>query len=121
MMKWIFRVLQGLLILIFLMSGMMKVFSSSQEIATLYTDTLGYSVIFMRMVGIAETIAALGLIVCYRWPRLTLAFTGVLVLIMSGATISILTTGQGVLEAVLPFVLLVIALAVFFLGLTKKL
>ncbi|MFD0711781.1 DoxX family protein [Paenibacillus sp. GCM10027626] len=61
-MKWFIRILQGLLASVFLMSGLMKVFISSEEIRTLYTETLGYEVGFMRIVGVVESLAAIGLI-----------------------------------------------------------
>jgi hypothetical protein len=55
----------------------------------MYTDMLGSCVIFMRMVGMTEVIATLGLIVGYCWARFTLASTGVyLVSIIKGQAVS---------------------------------
>ncbi|MDF2652610.1 MAG: hypothetical protein K0Q73_8415 [Paenibacillus sp.] len=113
-MKWFVRIAQGLLAAAFLMSGLMKVFVSSEEIRTLYTETLGYSVGFMRIVGVVESLAAIGLIVGYRWPRLTLISSGILTIIMAGATISTLVSGQGAATAGVPFVLMVLALVILF-------
>lgn len=113
-MKWLYRILQGLLAAEFLMAGMMKLFGSSEELTELYTEPLGYAVEFMRMVGALETLAAVGLIVGFRWSKIALASSGVLAVLMAGAGISLLTAGQGFAQAVLPFVLMLIALAVFF-------
>jgi len=113
-MKWFVRIAQGLLTAVFFMSGLMKVFMSSENIRTLYTETLGYNVGFMRIVGVAESLAAIGLIAGYRWPRLTLLASSVLAIIMSGATVSTLVSAQGAATAGAPFVLLVLALILLF-------
>jgi len=113
-MKWFVRIAQGLLTAVFFMSGLMKVFMSSESIRTLYTETLGYNVGFMRIVGVAESLAAIGLIAGYRWPRLTLFASSVLAIIMSGATVSTLVSAQGAATAGVPFVLLVLALVLLF-------
>ena len=113
-MKWFVRIAQGLLAAVFLMSGLMKVFVSSEEIRTLYTETLGYNIGFMRLVGVAESLAAIGLIAGYRWPRLTLVSSSVLAIILAGATISTLVSGQGAATAGLPFVLLILAIFLLF-------
>lgn len=112
-MKWFVRIAQGLLAAVFLMSGLMKVFVSSEEIRTLYTDTLGYGVGFMRLVGVVEAIAAIGLVAGYRWPKLSFVSSGVLAIVMAGATISVLVSGQGAGAAV-PLVLLALAIVIFF-------
>lgn len=112
-MKWFVRIAQGLLAAVFLMSGLMKVFVSSEEIRNLYTDTLGYGVGFMRLVGVVEAIAAIGLVAGYRWPKLSFVSSGVLAIVMAGATISVLVSGQGAGAAV-PFVLLALAFVIFF-------
>ena len=113
-MKWFVRIAQGLLTAVFLMSGLMKVFVSSEEIRTLYTETLGYSVGFMRIVGVAESLVAIGLIAGYRWPKLTLFSSSVLAIIMAGATVSVLVSGQGAATAGVPFILLILALVLLF-------
>ncbi|RKN85123.1 DoxX family protein [Paenibacillus ginsengarvi] len=113
-MKWFVRIAQVLLSAVLLMSGLMKVFVSSEEIRTLYTETLGYNVGFMRIVGVAESLAAIGLIVGFRWPRLTLLSSSVLAIIMAGATVSTLVSGQGAATAGVPFVLLILALVLLF-------
>ncbi|MFC5401160.1 DoxX family protein [Cohnella soli] len=113
-MKWFFRIVQGLLAAVFLMSGLMKVFVSSEEIRTLYTEMLGYNVGFMRIVGLVESLAAIGLIAGYRWPRFILVSSGTLAIIMAGATISTLVSGQGAVTAGPPFVLLALALVLLF-------
>lgn len=113
-MKWFVRIAQGLLAAVFLMSGLMKVFVSSEEIRTLYTETLGYNVGFMRIVGVAESLAAIGLMAGYRWTRLKLFSSSVIAIIMAGATISTLVSGQGAASAGVPFALLILALVLLF-------
>ena len=113
-MKWFIRIAQGLLAAVFLMSGLMKVFVSSEEIHTLYTETLGYSVGFMRIVGVVESLAAIGLIAGFRWPRLTFVSSAILAIIMASATISTLVSGQGAASVGVPFVLLALALVILF-------
>jgi len=111
-MKWFVRIVQGVLSVVFLMSGLMKLFVSSEEIQTLYTDKLGYGIGFMRMVGMVEALAAIGLIAGYRWPRFAVVSSGILAIIMAGATITTLVSGQGVAAAVVPFILLTLALLI---------
>ncbi len=108
-MRWGIWVVQGLLAAAFLMSGLMKVFISSEEIRTLYSDPLGYDVGFMRMIGVVEAAAAFSLIAGYRWSKLALAGSCVLVVVMAGAAISTLASGQAVTAAVSPILLLVLA------------
>ncbi|GIQ70259.1 DoxX family protein [Xylanibacillus composti] len=115
-MKWFVRIVQGLLAAVFLMNGLMKVFVSSEEIRTLYTEPLGYGVGFMRMIGVLELLAGIGLIAGFRWPRFALLSSAVIVMIMTGAVISLLALGQGALIATFPFVMLALALAVLFIA-----
>jgi hypothetical protein len=108
-MRWSIWIVQGVLTAVFLMSGLMKVFISSEEIRTLYTDPLGYEVGFMRLIGAVEAAAALSLLVGYRWVKLALAASSVLVIVMAGAAISLIVSDQGVAAAAMPFLLLVLA------------
>lgn len=109
-MRWIIRAVQGVLAAVFLMSGLMKVFISSDEIRSLYSEPLGYAAWFMRGVGIVEAAAAIGLIAGYRWPKLAFASSGVLAIVMAAAAISVLLSEQGASDAVVPIVLLALAL-----------
>jgi hypothetical protein len=45
-MKWVIRIIQGILAAGFLMSGLMKLFSSAEQIREMLTETLGYRVGF---------------------------------------------------------------------------
>ncbi len=71
---------------------------------------------FLRFLGIAETLGALGLVLPgllrYR-PVLTPVAAGCLAIVMVGATIYTLAGGGG-LEAILPFVCGILDLAVLF-------
>jgi uncharacterized membrane protein YphA (DoxX/SURF4 family) len=108
-MRWAIWIVQGILAAVFLMSGLMKVFIGSEEIRTLYTDPLGYEVGFMRLIGVVEAAAALSLLAGFRWAKLALAASSILVIVMAGAAISTIVSDQGVTSAAMPFLLLVLA------------
>jgi len=111
-MKWFIRIVQGLLAAVYLMSGFMKMFVSDEEIRTLYTEMLGYGVGFMRTVGAVEALAAIGLLLGYRWPRIAFLSSVIIAIIMAGAVVSLLVSGHGAMSAALPFVLLALAIVV---------
>jgi putative oxidoreductase len=108
-MKWVIRIIQGILAAGFLMSGLMKLFSSSEQIREMFTETLGYRVGFMYTVGAVETLAALALVVGYWRINATLGSSVLLIVIMLGAIVSSLKEGL-VADTALPLVYLVLLL-----------
>lgn len=105
-----FRLIWGVLALAFQMSGATKLFPTETLIREMYTDPLGYAPsFFMYVVGAPEIIAALGLIVGFRWRRLTAASLGFAVILI-GAIVSHLAAGVAK-DAVLPAVYLVLLAA----------
>jgi putative oxidoreductase len=111
-MKWTIRILQGLLAVGFLMFGGMKLSGNPDQIMA-FTEGYGYSVWFMYVVGILELLIAVGLIVGFWKPKVTVWAAGLLVLNMAGAVGTHLKAGQGMGIATTPLVLLVLALVVF--------
>jgi DoxX. len=111
--KWLFRLIQGLLALAFLMSGATKLFSGEAQIREMYTDPLGYAPSFMYVIGALELIAALGLVAGFRWRRLAAASALGLAVILIGAIISHLAAGPAS-DAVLPAVYLVLLAALLY-------
>jgi hypothetical protein len=100
--NWILWIVQGLLALLFLFAGGVKLVASAAELAK---DAPPLSAPFMRFVGVCEVLGALGLILpgllrIQEWLT-PLAAAG-LVVIMIGATVVELMTG--VIAALTPFV-----------------
>jgi uncharacterized membrane protein YphA (DoxX/SURF4 family) len=116
-MKWIVRILQGLLAAMFLMSGFMKLSGDPGQVEA-FTNIYGYGTGAMYAVGIIEVVAAIGLIVGYWKKNLVLVFSGLLIVVMAGAVFTHLMAGQGFGIAMMPLILLVLA-AVVFLGQRK--
>ena len=106
-MKWICYVVQGLLTLGFLMSGLTKIFSSADQIREMFTDPLGYAPAYIYAIGVVETIAALALIAGYWSRRAAAGASLVLAVIMVGAIVSHLIANAAA-DAVLPAVYLVL-------------
>lgn len=102
-MEWVSHIVQGVLVLGFLMAGLAKLFSSVDQIREMYTDPLGYSAAFMYVVGVVEIIAALGLTAGFRWRRAAAGSSLVLVIVMIGAIAS-----NAVVDTVLPAVCLIL-------------
>jgi putative oxidoreductase len=106
-MKWTIRILQGFLVAGFLMSGLMKLISSSEQIRQMFTEPLGYGIGFMYGIGVFETAAALVLLVGF-WKRgFTLVSSALLILLMIGAVGSNLKEGL-LADAAVPLVYLVL-------------
>jgi putative oxidoreductase len=117
MMKWTVRILQGLLAVMFLMTGFMKLSGDPGQVDA-FTNIYGYGTGAMYAVGIIEIVAAIGLIVGYWKKNLVLLFSGILVVVMAGAVFTHLMAGQGFGVAMMPFILLLLA-AVLFLSQRK--
>ena len=110
-MKWIVRILQGLLALAYLMFGYLKL-SGNELQAHEFTQTYGYSIGVMYIVGALEILAAIGLLIGFKKPQIAFYSAGILVLIMAGAVATHLKSGQGMSVAAMPLVLLILALIV---------
>ncbi|WP_028402802.1 DoxX family protein [Ectobacillus panaciterrae] len=111
-MKWTTRVVQGLLVIGFLMFGFMKLTGNAMQVQA-FTKVYGYSVAFMYVVGALEVLGALGLLIGYWKPKLAAFASGGLVLLMAGAAFTHLKAGQGMGIAIMPLIFLVLSLLVF--------
>jgi hypothetical protein len=102
MMTYVLWIIQGLLALLFLFAGGMKLVLPLEELQ-------GPVVVpgpFMRLIGVAEVLGALGLILpglLHMLPILTPLAAAGLVLIMIGATVLTLVSGE-VAMALIPLV-----------------
>ncbi|WP_276352675.1 DoxX family protein [Cohnella caldifontis] len=106
-MKWVARIVQGVLCVGFLMSGLTKLFSGLEQIREMYSDPLGYDPVFIYAIGAIETSAALALIAGFRWKRAAAAASVALAVVMVGAIASQLTASAPA-DAVLPAVYLIL-------------
>jgi uncharacterized membrane protein YphA (DoxX/SURF4 family) len=111
-MKWTVRILQGLLAVGFLLFGFMKVSANPMQVDA-FTNVYGYGTGFMYVVGAIEIISAIGLLIGYWKKNLVPVFSGVLTIVMAGAVFTHLNSDQGLAVAMTPFVLLILAVAVF--------
>jgi uncharacterized membrane protein YphA (DoxX/SURF4 family) len=94
---------QGLLALVYLFAGGGKLFVSAQDL----NEDFPMPDEFMRFIGVAEVLGAIGLIlpgVLRIRPGLTPLAAAGLVIIMTGATVLTLADGD-VAQALIPFVL----------------
>jgi putative oxidoreductase len=112
-MKWTVRILQGLLAIGFLLFGFMKVSANPMQVDA-FTNVYGYGIAFMYVVGITEIIAAIGLVIGFWKKKLVPVFSGILTVVMAGAVFTHLIAGQGFGVAMMPFILLILAVIVFF-------
>ncbi|WP_219838254.1 DoxX family protein [Paenibacillus sp. R14(2021)] len=110
-MKWTTRIVQGLLVLAFIMFGFMKLTGNAQQVE-LFTEDFGYSKGFMYLVGACEVLGAIGLAVGFRKPKITLLASFGFVLLMAGAVFSHLHAGQGMSEATPAIILFLLSLFV---------
>lgn len=111
-MKWTVRILQGLLAVGFLFFGFMKVSANPMQVQA-FTDVYGYGTGFMYVVGAIEIISAIGLLIGYWRKSLVPAFSGLLAVVMAGAVFTHFNAGQGFEVAMMPLVLLLLAVVVF--------
>ncbi|WP_056474882.1 DoxX family protein [Bacillus sp. FJAT-25509] len=112
-MKWFTRIIQGILIIAFLLSGFVKLSGNAQMLHD-FIEVYGYSKGMMYTIGSFEVLGAIGLLVGY-WKLILgkLASVG-LAIIMVGAVFTHLHAGQGMSVAMAPFILLVLTLIVLF-------
>ena len=112
-MKWTVRSIQGLLAIGFLLFGFMKVSANPMQVDA-FTNVYGYGTTFMYVVGIVEIISAIGLVIGFWKKNLVPVFSGILTVVMAGAVFTHLNAGQSFDVAMMPFVLLILAIIVFF-------
>jgi hypothetical protein len=96
-------IVQGLLALIFLFSGGMKLVMPLEAL----TEQMPLPGLFVRFIGVAEVLGAIGLILpglLRIRPGLTPLAAAGLVIIMIGATVLTLLLGSGVTLALIPLV-----------------
>ncbi len=101
---------QGLLAALFLLTGGMKLFSPASALQ----GPIGVPVGFLRFIGAAELLGAIGLIVPWLtgiWPVLTPVAGAGLVVIMLGATV-VTAAGMSVLLAVFPLLIGALAISI---------
>ncbi|MBT2756859.1 DoxX family protein [Mesobacillus foraminis] len=112
-MKWTVRILQGLLAIGFLLFGFMKVSANPMQVDA-FTNVYGYGTTFMYVVGIVEIMSAIGLVIGFGKTNLVPFFSGILTVVMAGAVFTHLIAGQGFGVAMTPFILLILAIILFF-------
>jgi uncharacterized membrane protein YphA (DoxX/SURF4 family) len=101
-MTYVLWIIQGLLALLFLWAGGMKLVLPIEAM----TEQMPLPGLFLRFIGVAEVLGALGLILpglLHRQPALTPLAAAGLVLIMIGATVLTLAGGDVAL-ALIPLV-----------------
>ena len=114
-MKWITRILQGLVVLDFLFAGASKIFSSGDQIRELFTNKLGTPVALIYIVGVLEVLAGLVLIAGYLCSRKAAAASIIaMITILIGATVANLAVGL-VGEAMVPFAILIVVAFLLYL------
>lgn len=112
-MKWVIRILQGLLVVGFAAFGVMKLTGNAMQVQTF--EGFGYPLGFMYFVGFCEVLGAIGLVVGFWKSRIALLASGGLVLLMAGAVFSHFKAGHGI-EVVMPALVFFILSLVVLLG-----
>lgn len=110
-MKWTARIFQGLLAAAFLMFGFMKLSANPMQVEA-FTETYGYGLNAMYVVGAIELLAGIGLVIGFWKPRIAFYSAGIIVVIMAGAMLTHVRSGQGMSTAALPLTFLILALIV---------
>jgi hypothetical protein len=103
-MNYVLWGVQVVLACIFLLTGGMKLLTPIEEMTRQMPQMPGA---FLRFIGVAEVLGALGLILpglLRIWPSLTALAAAGLVIIMIGATALTLTVGGGGAPALIPLV-----------------
>jgi uncharacterized membrane protein len=113
-MKWVVRILQGLIALDFLFAGASKIFSTADQIRELFTDKIGTPVALIYTVGVFEILAALILIVGYRSQKAVALSLAIMIVILIGATLTNLAAGH-MTDAAVPLLILVFVAVLFYL------
>lgn len=111
-MKWVVRIIQGLLMVVYFMTGFIKLTGDAMQ-KQAFTEIYGYGAWFMYVVGILEILAALGLLIGFWNRKIAIAASALVIVIMAGAVFTHLQAGQGFGVAMAPFILLLLAVVVF--------
>ncbi len=112
-MKWLSRILQGVLVVAFLMSGVVKLSGNALMLHD-FKEIYGYSKGFMYLIGAFEILGAIGLIVGFWRSKIATFSSAGLAIIMIGAVFTHLSAGQDLNVAIAPFILLVLTLIILF-------
>ncbi|WP_088072370.1 DoxX family protein [Gottfriedia luciferensis] len=112
-MKWFIRIIKAILIIVFLMSGIVKLSGNAQMLHD-FKEVYGYSKGMMYLIGVFEVIGAIGLFVGYWKKNIGKLASSGLAIIMAGAVFTHLHSGQGMNVALTPLILLVLTLIVLF-------
>ena len=91
----------------------MKVSANPMQVDA-FTNVYGYGTGFMYVVGVIEIISAIGLLFGYWKKNLVSVFSGLLTVVMAGAVFTHLNASQGFGVAMTPFILLILAIVLFF-------
>lgn len=111
-MKWVIRIIQGLLTIAFFLAGIKKLIGDEQQVQ-MFTEAFGYSVGFMYFIGVCEILGAIGFLIGF-WKSQFASLASVwLVLLMTGAAVSHLNAGQGIGDTMPSIVLLILGVVVF--------
>ncbi|HZH63110.1 MAG TPA: DoxX family protein [Metabacillus sp.] len=113
-MKWVMRIIQGLLAVVFILAGIVKLIGQEKQVQ-MFTKTFDYSLWFMYVIGIGEILVGIGLIAGFWKSRLTFSASILSVMLMAGAVISHINAGEKIGE-VMPSILLMILGLVTFIG-----
>jgi uncharacterized membrane protein YphA (DoxX/SURF4 family) len=111
-MKWVIRIIQGLLTVGFVAFGLMKLTGNVMQVQTF--EALGLPLGFMYFVGICEIVGAIGLLVGFWRKGIALIASGGLALVMAGAVVSHLLAGQGLGSAMPALLFFILSLVVLF-------
>jgi len=109
-MKWVIRILQGLLAVGFAAFGVMKLTGNAMQVQIF--EGFGYPLGFMYFVGFCEVLGAIGLLVGFWKSRIALLASGGLVLLMVGAVFAHFKAGQGIGLAMPALVFFILSLVV---------
>ncbi|WP_129730466.1 MULTISPECIES: DoxX family protein [Bacillaceae] len=109
-MKWVIRILQGLLAVGFAAFGVMKLTGNVMQVQIF--EGFGYPLGFMYFVGFCEVLGAIGLLVGFWKSRIALLASGGLVLLMVGAVFAHFKAGQGIGLAMPALVFFILSLVV---------
>lgn len=109
-MKWVIRILQGLLAVGFAAFGVMKLTGNAMQVQIF--EGFGYPLGFMYFVGSCEVLGAIGLLVGFWKSRIALLASGGLVLLMVGAVFAHFKAGQGIGLAMPALVFFILSLVV---------
>ncbi|MGM7683363.1 DoxX family protein [Cytobacillus sp. Hm23] len=117
-MKWVTRIIQGLLAVAFILSGVMKFVGGAEQLEQM-AGGFGYAVGFMYFIAACEILGGIGLIIGYWKSTIALLASTGLVILMGGAVFSHLNAGQGMGAAMPSLVLFILGLVVL-IGKVKK-